>query len=82
MCNVNFENRVSPCYAASFSPTRINFGFIVENIFDVNENDLSVTIEASISMRWTDPRIKLKAASANISLMAREQRLIDISTRY
>ena len=65
-------------------PTVVIFGFIIEDMIEVNENNLSVELEFKMSMRWSDPRIMLTAfiSKANLSAMTREQRLIDTHTRY
>ena len=65
-------------------PTVIHFGFIIEDVIDIDEDNLSIEIELTMSMRWTDPRIMLTSfvSKANISDMTREQRVIDTDTRH
>ena len=74
-------------------PTVVQFGFIVEDVLEVDEENLSVELEFKMSMRWIDPRIMLTAFVseanpyrstlwANLSAMTREQRAIDAETRY
>ena len=60
------------------------FGFIIEDVIEVDEDNLSVELEFKMSMRWTDPRIMLTelVSKANLSAMTREQRGIDTHTRH
>ena len=74
-------------------PTVVYFGFIVEDVIEVDEENLSIELEFKMSMRWADPRVMLTAFVseanpyrsslwANISAMTREQRVIDTDTRH
>ena len=88
----DFFNRVSPLHALGL-PTVVYFGFIGEDVVEVDEENLSIELEFKMSMRWADPRVMLTAFVsevnpyrsslwANISAMTREQRAIDIDTRH
>ena len=76
-------NRVSPLHSLGL-PSVVYFGFIIEDVIEVDEENLSVEIEFKMSMRWTDPRIMLTAfvSKANLSAMTRDQRVIDTHTRH
>ena len=76
-------NRVSPFHSTRL-PTVVIFGFIIEDVIEVDEDNLSVELEFKMSMRWTDPRIMLTelVSKANLSAMTREQRGIDTHTRH
>ena len=88
----DFFNRVSPLHALGL-PTVVYFGFIVEDVVEVDEENLAVELEFKMSMRWIDHRIMLTAYAsetnkcrslqwANISAMTREQRVIDDDIRH
>ena len=77
---------------SSGSPTKVTFGFIIEDVIEVDEQNLAVELEFKMSMRWVDHRIMLTASAsetnkyrrlqwANLSAMTREQRTIATDTR-
>ena len=74
---------MSPFHSTSEnSPTIVCFGFIVEDLIEVDENNLAIEIEFKMAMRWADPRIKLTAFASNISAMTRGERaIVDTKTR-
>ena len=76
------KNRVSPLHSMRL-PTVVQFGFIIEDVIEVDEDNLAIELEFKMSMRWIDPRIMLTAfvSKANLSAMTRDQRVIDTHLR-
>ena len=85
-------NRVSPLHSSGF-PTKVTFGFIIEDVIEVDDQNLAIELEFKMSMRWVDPRIMLTASASktntkrtlswpNLSAMTREQRAIDTDIRH
>ena len=86
------DNRVSPLHSSGF-PTKVTFGFIIEDVIEVDEQNLAIELEFKMSMRWVDHRILLTASASktnskrslnwpNLSAMTREQRAIDTDIRH
>ena len=69
---------------SSGTPTIVHFGFIIEDVIEVDEDNLSIELEFIMNMRWTDPRIMLTAfvSKTKLSYMTREERVIDTDTRH
>ena len=81
-------NRVSPLHSSGF-PTKVTFGFIIEDVIEVDDQNLAVELEFKMSMRWVDHRITLTASGswtnenrANLSAMTRGLRAIDTDIRH
>ena len=83
---------MSPLHSSGY-PTKVTFGFTIEGVIEVDEENLAVELEFKMSMRWIDHRIMLTASDsetnkcrsfqwANISAMTREQRVIDDDIRH
>ena len=61
----------------------VTFGFLVDDILEVDEEFLSIVIEHKMSMRWVDWRVRLADwAAGNVSALTHEQTIIDRSQRY
>ena len=61
----------------------VTFGFLVDDILEVDEEFLSIVIEHKMSMRWVDWRVRLADwAADNVSALTHEQTMIDRSQRY
>ena len=83
---------MSPLHSSGRS-TKVNFAFIIEDVIEVDEQNLTVELEFKMSMRWVDHRIMLTASASktntkrslnwpNLSAMTREQRAIDTDIRH
>ena len=74
--------RVQPTDTHSSLPTVVTFGFIVDDLLDVDEKGFTIVLEHKMSMSWVDRRIKLADWVGNVSALSWEQTFLDISTRF
>ena len=75
-------HRTSPLNSSSSSPLVVTFGFLVDDILEVDEEFQSIVIEHKMSMRWVDWRVGLADWADNVSTLTHEQMMIDRSQRY
>ena len=74
--------RALPTNGHSSSPVLVTFGFIVDDLLEVDEKGFTIVLEHKMSMSWVDKRIKLADWVGNVSALSWEQTFLDIATRF